>query len=951
MTPNPLDPSLRGLDTCGCCEGTEVLTPRAIHPRPGLPAIPFRAGTHADFRATLLAGLSNAEWLRAQLVAAGLLPSGTTATPSLTELRTRTDDDLTIGLLDAFASLADVLTFYSERLANESFLRTATERRSVLWLARAIGYELKPGVAASTWLAFQVESAPGSPGWSEVPTATRVQSLPGPGERPQTYETLEGFEARKEWNELRPQSREFVTPFLGQTEIQLAGTSTSLKPGDTLLIVGQERAADPSREEWDFRRVQSVKAIPDADPTKARTLVALNQPLGTFVPRVVHPAKVHPKVFALRLRARLFGHGAPEWKTLPTEVANRFGPSPLPSTWPPDDWPDFTLHAVSGADPTKTKAAICLDATYPTIAKESWIVLSTTAYQETYRVTSVAESAPRKFTLTHQVTRLGLEEGKVPENLEAKFNTRLRDTAVFAQSEELPWAEVPFFRPVAGSRVTLDRHVDGLPEGRPLVFQGRRARLSTRSSTTINLDTGGSRRLPVGSVLSVLSAPDLSPTGTLDLATPRNWQVQTVDGTTGWINLPGKELEFLAADPNSESLVETNAIARTLTVDGRTQLELLTPLTHAYDPASLLIHGNVAFATHGESVAEILGQGDATRVHQQFRLRKAPLTFVPAANESGRLSSLAVWINGVRWSEVPSLYDQPADGRVFVTRRDDDGSTLLTFGDGRFGARLPSGRENISASYRQGIGLEGLVGPAQLSLLLSRPLGIKSVTNPAASSGAEDPENLDDARTNAPLQTLTLGRVVSLADYRDFSRAFAGVARAHAAWTWTPAGRGVFVSILGPNGVSLPEGPGTTLERLALSLLTTGNPLVPLTVKPGSLVPFRLAGTVHVAPDRLPEHVLDSVHDALKSAFGFPARDFGQPIAQSEVVSVIQNCAGVVFVDLDLFDLHQPTTPVRFIAAQRPRDGTALAQAQPAELLVLDESSLGALIAKSVAAS
>ena len=44
-------------------------------------------------------------------------------------LRTRDDDDFTIALLDAWATVADVLTFYQERIANESYLRTATERR------------------------------------------------------------------------------------------------------------------------------------------------------------------------------------------------------------------------------------------------------------------------------------------------------------------------------------------------------------------------------------------------------------------------------------------------------------------------------------------------------------------------------------------------------------------------------------------------------------------------------------------------------------------------------------------------------------------------------------------------------------------------------------------------------------------------------------------------------
>ena len=61
--------------------------------------------------------------------------------------RTRADSDFTIALCDAVATTLDVLSFYQERIANENFLRTATERRSILELARLIGYELAPGVA------------------------------------------------------------------------------------------------------------------------------------------------------------------------------------------------------------------------------------------------------------------------------------------------------------------------------------------------------------------------------------------------------------------------------------------------------------------------------------------------------------------------------------------------------------------------------------------------------------------------------------------------------------------------------------------------------------------------------------------------------------------------------------------------------------------------------------
>ena len=59
----------------------------------------------------------------------------------LRSLTTREESDPSIALLDGWATVADVLGFYQERIANnEGYLRTATERRSVLELARLVGY-------------------------------------------------------------------------------------------------------------------------------------------------------------------------------------------------------------------------------------------------------------------------------------------------------------------------------------------------------------------------------------------------------------------------------------------------------------------------------------------------------------------------------------------------------------------------------------------------------------------------------------------------------------------------------------------------------------------------------------------------------------------------------------------------------------------------------------------
>ena len=57
-----------------------------------------------------------------------------------------------------------MLTFYQERIANESYLRTAVERVSLQEMGKLVGYRLRPGVAAETWLAFALETPPDAAG-------------------------------------------------------------------------------------------------------------------------------------------------------------------------------------------------------------------------------------------------------------------------------------------------------------------------------------------------------------------------------------------------------------------------------------------------------------------------------------------------------------------------------------------------------------------------------------------------------------------------------------------------------------------------------------------------------------------------------------------------------------------------------------------------------------------
>ena len=302
------------------------------------------------------------------------------------------------------------------------------------------------------------------------------------------------------------------------------------------------------------------------------------------------------------------------------------------------------------------------------------------------------------------------------------------------------------------------------------------------------LDEGGLVLLKPGDILSLAAAPmklvgafpsALTPAefgSALDESSPPRLRLQLIDrdGKTGRLDISAAEIEIVAAADDDELIREIVFIdddpTTAITHDrDRTTLQLASPSAYVYDRTTARINANVAAATHGESIKELLGSGDATIPYQSFTLRQPPLTYISAETPSGSASTLKVYVNEVLWHEVPFFYGHGPNEHIYVTQRDDEGRTTIRFGDGITGARLPTGQNNIRTEYRKGTGLGGLVQAGQLSQLLSRPLGLKEVINPQDAEGAEDPESRDDARKNAPTTVLTLDRAVSLQDYEDFT--------------------------------------------------------------------------------------------------------------------------------------------------------------------------------------
>lgn len=212
---------------CGCCDGLTQETPQAISNRPALSAIAYRTGTYSTFLGSMLAALSDPDL------------------PALSALRIRDSSDFTIGLLDAWAISLDIITFYQERLANEAFLRTAVDQRSVFELARLIGYVPSPGVAASTVLAFTLASAAGSPDNVTIPAGTRVQSIPGPGQMPQVFETSSDLTAVIGLNALAAQTQLPWQLNPGDTSIWIMGSTNNINVGDALLFIATSSSGSP----------------------------------------------------------------------------------------------------------------------------------------------------------------------------------------------------------------------------------------------------------------------------------------------------------------------------------------------------------------------------------------------------------------------------------------------------------------------------------------------------------------------------------------------------------------------------------------------------------------------------------------------------------------------------------------------------------------------------------
>ena len=864
--------------------------------------------------------------------------------PALYPLTSRSQDDFTIALLDAWATVADVLTFYQERIANELYLKTATERFSVLELARLIGYELRPGVASDTYLAFTLEDTPALnpllPGNTKgtaaglppitIEAGAKVQSVPGPGEQAQIFETTAKIEARAEWNAAPPRltQPQKITP--DSDAVVLKGTAANVKPGDIVLI---HQAPDTRK----MRKIRQVEVVDETKTTKVYFVpeappASVAQPVFSDLPPKTNLGQISELAVETVLKEdvvdKIIGK---TWKAADLEVllqtknwsAEQLVASVVTAFALSQSAPDTSLYvfrkhtAVFGYNAPKQVDYIAGVPKLPSLWVEWCLdenagqIFLDSAYEEILPGGFVGIQKPNQSLASATVYPIDQVEvrSRTAYGLSAK-TTLLH----FSQPEK-------WWDPASGSCMPVEDS-----------FKSKNTNRIKATKPALPDTLSAIREITVYAQSEPLELADL----------PITDDVKSNAITLNRLYLGFQIGQKVVLTGNRSDLPGVSA-SEVLTVgevyidQGYTALVFTSALNYTYIRKSVTINANVTAATHGETVQEVLGSGDAGKIFQQFVLRQPPLTYVSGIS-SGGTTTLEIRVNDLLWHEVPAFLEHGPEERIYTTRLDDEGHTTVIFGDGETGARLPSGQENVKAKYRRGIGLGGLVKAQQLSQLMTRPLGVKSATNPVAATGAEDRESLDKARRNAPLAILTLDRIVSLQDYEDFARSFAGIDKALATWTWSSQKRGVFLTVAGAKGAPV-DNTNPLCQNLTTALQKAGGPHVPLAIQSYEPRFFRVTAHIQVHPDYLAEKVLAAVEQQLRERFSFDEREFGQPVARSEVIAVMQNVAGVTAVDVDEFyRSDEPATLKPLLAADMPRPGSNNVVA--AELLMLDPQPL-----------
>ena len=586
--------------------------------------------------------------------------------------------DTTRTFMELSAVVAHILAVHQRRYASEAFIGTVLATSNMLRHARRLAYQPDGGLSSSGYvIVIAKDGVEGT-----VAAGLPLASVPLGDQASQDYETLDNLRIEALMNDMEPVGA--TRPILlapGTNRLRLKGVARGLEPGDPVALVGPH---------WQGFVVTESIEIPAEDAT----VLVVDRGLVRAVDPAAAAGAGNPALLLAQPTKLLrpFGTGADAVMYPPQAIRNS---GARPSTLPDPTSTAFYWYEVQTADAGGyVPQDVYLASQEAQPLKGAFVLRRGGAASEVLRVDRETVAA---VTLHRQVAETF-----------STFNVKVTTTAGTSTSTLEPTTQSHTVTSHTSASVTAIRVVD------------REGAVQARVSHPVPADwlTGWTTRAELAEEEPNSAA----------LSEPLN----LVGEFAGLV--PGRALAFVS---RSTSAAEIVTVRRAIVGDVPNQTSVWWDTTGVGAPPpggwqldDLQVHGNVARVSHGRTVQEALGGSDGVTPFQRFTLKEASVTVLTGA--TGGEPALEVSVDGIRWTRVADLAQSRPDDRHYRTETD-KGHTTVVFGDGNNGAVPPSGKKNVTARYRVGLGPQANTVAGRLSRVKrALPSGAASADAPDA---------------------------------------------------------------------------------------------------------------------------------------------------------------------------------------------------------------------------
>jgi len=827
--------------------------PLPVFNRPALPEIDYRIGTYSRMREHML------DQLNQDL--------------TLQNWTHRGADDPGIALLEGNALVGDVLAFYQNLYANEAYLRTAEWQESVAELVQLTGYRLAPGIGGDATFALKIKGDKAV----TVPAGFGFKAQLQDREQEDDFEATTAITAYPHLSEFNLYTPYAAMQSIGKDKTQLelhavdqaqnfsALQALELNKGDRVLLVPDSSMFDMTGAAYVTQAKPEVLIVETVETVVNRIIITFEGAL-----RINRGSSI--RAYKIDRSFRHFGYNAsrqyPEHQldngeitavTLENTVFGRYV---------------YTTDSGSDYYSTFAEEHMPLDQEVDDLALGGKLICQGVADFQDYTTSGNPSLDEQHFIVVKTIEETSVDTLRWA-NIEASTTVVSVDSKLMT-NEDI-WNERTDIR-------------------RTLFHEAVSPELSLRALSTF----------PSGN----FSDGDLEYFGTYAEAKALTGRgLLLVDG----------EKEIVQAVKTSSGLAdfETQLATRdrqdqwlwTVTLDQLPEFP-----RESFDQAKLpiTVYGNLINANQGKTEDQaVLGSGDSRQTFQTFAIPKAPLTYLLDESQTpAQVPELNIYVDDILWRKVDTFFNSGPDAQVYVVREDNDGNSLVQFGDGITGVRLASGKNNVVAVYRTGIGAIGLLETDKKPSATGKSTQLEKVYLPGEVVGGGEAETMDTAREVAPAKLQSLGRLVGLADFEAEALALPGVSKVRADWSapyGTPLIRIVVLTETATaaavakvqdtlNGYNRCRGPARfpiLVEQGVLQFLY-------LKLRIGYAASYRQANIetgVKLALGQVGEQ--ESGIDTDSGLFSLPLRYFGQGAHRSQILAAVQQVDGVTWVEID----------------------------------------------------